>query len=98
MAANQAAQVAYLQVHQGMSDYPQNVLGVVNQTLRYNIISNGFRDPAQLVTKNKDFAHNLCQNIRKNAGGQAASRSVTAELEEQLEGTVWWIKYRYQTD
>ena len=81
-----------------MSDYLQNVLGVVNQTLRYNIVSNGFRDPAQLVTKNKDFVHNLCQNIRKNAGGQAASRSITAELEEMLEGTVWWIKYRYQTD
>ena len=31
-------------------------------------------------------------------GYRSHSNSITAELEERMEGTVWWIKYRYQTD
>ena len=97
MAANAAAIAAYLQVHFEMSDYLENTLGVANPTLRFNIMSNGFRTAANLVNKEKGFVHKLCQNVRKNSAGTAINRSVTAELEEELDHTLLWIKCRYQT-
>ena len=97
MAANAVAIAAYLQVHTEMSDYLENTLGVANPTLRFNIMSNGFRTAANLVNKEKGFVHKLCQNVRKNSAGTAINRSVTAELEEELDHTLLWIKYRCQT-
>jgi hypothetical protein len=91
-----AANAAYIVANQGMHDYLEDVLDVDNAALRLNLMRGGFRSPAALVTKKKDFVHSVCTNIRKS-GGLAGPRNIGAELEENLEKFVLWCRYRYLT-
>ena len=73
-----AANAAYIVANQGMHDYLEDVLDVDNVALRLNLMRGGFRSPAALVTKKKDFVHSVCTNIRKS-GGLPAARNIGAE-------------------
>ena len=93
-----AANAAYIVANQAMHDYLEDVLEVGNGGLRLNLMRGGFRSPAMLVTKKRDFVHSVCTNIRKSGGpGPQGPRNISAELEENMEKCAVWCKYKNLT-
>ena len=78
-----------------MQLYMDQVLGINNVGMRNKLENAGFRNLASLVKKDTKFAHYACQSVRKSGTGQAASRDVTMEMEENLGRLVLYSRYRY---
>ena len=91
-----AEAAAYIAANQAMNDHLENNLGVTNQGLRVNM-QHGFRDPDDLATKDKDIISKLCYMVRRIRGGQAATKRVTADIEEDLKRTAMWCRYNNMT-
>ena len=71
------------------------VIGVRRQNMRGSITTNGFDSLAELVTKGSDFARKVCQNVRKEQGGDARDKNVPQVVEERMEMLVVFAKYLY---
>ena len=63
--------------------------------MRTSINNNGFSSLAELVTRDPKFARNVCQNVRKEQGGQGADKNVSMTVEDRLELLVVFAKYLY---
>lgn len=95
MAANAGPALAALcNNNPDMNAYLQNVMGVVTQGVRGNILNNGFRVPATLATKKQDWVQHLCMNVRKNGLGNATTRNLSVEVEENLKKFQMWCVFR----
>lgn len=75
-----------------MHNYLRDVIEVNNGLLRVALMKGGFRVPATLAKKSKEFIKDLCYSIRRGPGA-AAARNVTAEQEENMQKFRLWCTY-----
>ena len=75
-----------------MDNYLQNTLGVGNAALRARLMTHGFTDDLEsLSRRDKEFACKVATAIRKQGGVPATHMSV--DLEDDLEHLVSWAIY-----
>ena len=78
-----------------MNEALTRVIGVRRNNMKTSISNNGFDSLAELVTKDSKFARNVCQNVRKEQGGDARDKNVSMTVEERLGMLVVFAKYLY---
>ena len=86
------ADAAYVLVNVDMHNYLRDTIEVNNGLLRVALMRGGFREPATLAKKSKEFIADLCYSIRRGPG-VAAARNVTAEQEENMQKFRLWCTY-----
>ena len=79
-----------------MSDYLENTLGVDNVIMRSRLIRSGFKLPDTVATKKTTWVKSVCYTIRKQTGN-AVTKEISMELEENLDWFVKWCIYMYLT-
>ena len=73
------------QIHRDeMDEYFELWLDIDNDQQRENLLDAGFDSVETIAKRNTDFAHKVCQLVRKNGAGNAAARNVSIATEDSL--------------
>ena len=73
------------QIHRDeMDEYFELWLDIDNDQQRENLLDAGFDSVETIAKRNTDFAHKVCQLVRKNGAGGAAGKNASIATEESL--------------
>ena len=72
------ADTAYCVVNHGMDEYLENSIDIHHRPLRVALMRAGFRVPATLAKKSKEFVKSICYTLRRG-GGAPVIRNLTVE-------------------
>jgi hypothetical protein len=72
---------AVLEEYAGMSVFLENLALITNPTMRYKVITNGFKDLEDLAKKKSEHAKLACNVIRKSTG-TVQTKDISTDQEE----------------
>lgn len=78
-----------------MDEYLEHGLEVYNDEMRDRIQVAGFSTLPSLVKRKPDFAHKVCQVVRKSTGGVAEEKDVSVDVEEGMRKLILFARYTY---
>ena len=78
-----------------MDEYLEHGLEVDNEEMRDRIQTAGFSTLPSLIKRKPDFAHKVCQVVRKSTGGDAEEKDVSVDVEEGMRKLILFARYTY---
>ena len=82
-----------------IAEFLQNSCGIANGACRNHIIGAGYDDWDTLASVRDEYAHQVCQTVRKYrvAAANAAQVRISQVQEDRMAAGTVWAKYSYLT-
>ena len=87
--------MAALALWHNLDEYLEHGLEVDNEEMRDRIQTAGFSTLPSLIKRKPDFAHKVCQVVRKSTGGDAEEKDVSVDVEEGMRKLILFARYIY---